>query len=148
MFPSKRSFNFNSYDIGPKRDIVKELSKAVVDKGLKFGIYYSLLEWFNPIYEEDKKTLFNARNYVNEVVWPELMQLVNSYEPSILWTDGDWEANEYYWKSEDFISWVYNDSPIRDDVVVNNRWGCKEAAHGDFYNRDERHKQPIHGNVF
>ena len=32
-------------DVGPKRDLVGELSKAVKSSGLKMGLYYSIIEW-------------------------------------------------------------------------------------------------------
>lgn len=35
---------WNSVAIGPRRDIIGELAIAVRKQGLKFGIYYSLLE--------------------------------------------------------------------------------------------------------
>lgn len=64
---------------------------------------------------------------------------VNTYKPEVIWSDGDWEATDQYWDSLNFIAWLYNDSPVRDTVVVNDRWGrnvgCK---HGDFVNCQDR----------
>lgn len=54
---------------------------------------------------------------------PELYALIKTYEPDVLWSDGDGEANEDYWKSKEFIAWLYNDSPVRDTIVTNDRWG-------------------------
>lgn len=41
-WPSKWSWNWNSNDIGPKRDVVGDLAKAVRSVNLTFGLYYSL----------------------------------------------------------------------------------------------------------
>ncbi|XP_013182466.1 PREDICTED: tissue alpha-L-fucosidase-like isoform X1 [Papilio xuthus] len=140
MFPSHRSYSWNSYEVGPKRDIVGELSTAVRAAGLKFGVYHSLYEWFNPIYEEDKKNNFTTRYYAETKLWPDLKQLINDYKPSVLWSDGDWETYDTYWRSTDFLAWLYNESPVKDEIVVNDRWGigipCK---HGDFYNCADRY---------
>ncbi|XP_072943707.1 alpha-L-fucosidase-like [Epargyreus clarus] len=140
MFPSRRSFSWNSVDVGPKRDIVGELAQAVRNNDMKFGVYHSLYEWYNPIYLEDKKALFLRRNYPQTKVWPDIQQLVNDYKPSVLWSDGDWEAFDSYWNSTDLLAWLYNDSPVKDEIVVNDRWGIGiPCHHGDFYNCADRY---------
>ncbi|KOB75665.1 Alpha-L-fucoside fucohydrolase [Operophtera brumata] len=140
LFPSKKSFSWNSVDTGPKRDVVGELAFAVRKHGLKFGVYHSLFEWFNPIYLEDKKHNFSStKTFIDTKVWPDLKQLIHDYEPSVIWSDGDWEAYDTYWKSQEFLAWLYNDSPIKDEVVVNDRWGIGVAGkHGDFFNFADR----------
>jgi len=50
MWPSKYAAGWNSMDVGPKRDLVGELSIAIRQKGLKMGLYYSLTEWNNPLH--------------------------------------------------------------------------------------------------
>lgn len=47
---------------------------------------------------------------------PEMYELVNRYKPSIIWSDGDWEAQDTYWSSLDFLVWLYNESPVKDEV--------------------------------
>lgn len=140
LFPSRKSFSWNSVDVGPKKDLVSELANAVRAQGLKFGVYHSLYEWFNPIYLEDKENLFQTRYYPETKLWPDIKQLVNDYEPSVIWADGDWEALDSYWNSTDLLAWLYNDSPVRDEVVVNDRWGIGiPCHHGDFYNCADRY---------
>lgn len=140
LFPSKRSFSWNSYDVGPKQDLVGQLSVAIRKNGLKFGVYHSLYEWFNPIYNEDKKNNFTTSYYVPTKLWPDLKQLIDNYKPSVLWSDGDWEAYDTYWKSTEFLAWLYNESPVRDEIVVNDRWGKGISCHhGDFYNCEDRY---------
>jgi alpha-L-fucosidase len=41
----------------------------------------------------------------------------------VIWSDGEWEADENYWKSKEFLAWLYNSSPVKDTIVVNDRWG-------------------------
>ncbi|XP_004923234.1 putative alpha-L-fucosidase [Bombyx mori] len=139
LFPSKRSFSWNSVEVGPKRDIVGDLAKAVRNTSLKFGVYHSLYEWFNPIYEEDKRKAFKTQTYVDTKLWPDIKQIVHDYKPSVIWSDGDWEANDTYWRSTELLAWLYNDSPVKDEVVVNDRWGIGiPGKHGDFYNHQDR----------
>ena len=48
---------------------------------------------------------------------PDLMDLTSTYKPDILWSDGDWEAYSDYWKSRDFLAWLYNE---RYDLKISN----------------------------
>ncbi|XP_068671840.1 alpha-L-fucosidase-like [Montipora foliosa] len=132
---SSVAWNWNSVDIGPHRNIVDELAKAIrrlTKPRVRFGLYYSLYEWFNPHYLFDKASGFKTDEYVKAVMRPQLYDLVNTYKPDYLWTDGEWEAKDTYWKSKEFLSWLYNESPVKDRVVVNDRWGkglrCKHEV--------------------
>ena len=46
---------WNAVETGPKRDLLGDLASAVRKKGMKFGFYYSLYEWFNPLWKSDRK---------------------------------------------------------------------------------------------
>ena len=46
---------------------------------------------------------------------------VNTYHPEVIWSDGDWSAFDVYWKSREFLAWLFNDSPVKETVVVNDR---------------------------
>ena len=52
---------------------------------------------------------------------PEMRELIETFEPYVLWSDGDWEADPDYFGSKDFLAWLYNDSPVKDYVVTNDR---------------------------
>jgi len=130
---SNVSWNWNSVDNGPHKDLMAELSTAIRSKtDIRFCLYHSLFEWFNPIYLKDKSNGFATHDYPKSVLLPELYDMVNRYKPHYIWSDGDWEANSDYWKSKEFLAWLYNDSPVKDDILVNDRWG-KDATckHGD-----------------
>lgn len=65
LWPSKYSFSWNSVDVGPHRDIVGELSNAIRTKTtLKFGLYHSLYEWFNPMYLSDQQKSYTENVFV------------------------------------------------------------------------------------
>jgi len=119
---------WNAVETGPKRDLMKELSEAVRRRGLKFGFYYSLYEWFNPLWLTDR-----AR-YVTEHMLPQFKDVVTRYSPSIIFSDGEWDMPSKDWRSEEFLAWLFNESPCRAEVVVNDRWG-KETRHkhGGYY---------------
>ncbi|KAI4469443.1 alpha-l-fucosidase [Holotrichia oblita] len=128
LWPSSYSYSWNSVDLGAHRDLVDELTTAVRAAGLRMGFYYSLLEWYNPLYMRDKANNFQSTVFSDNKVGPELQELVEKYQPDIIWSDGEWEANDTYWKSQEFLAWLYNESPVKDEVVVNDRWGQKFCA--------------------
>ena len=52
------------------------------------------------------------------------MELVETFKPDLFWADGANHENgtdSDYFGSKDFLAWLYNDSPIKDNVVVNDR---------------------------
>jgi alpha-L-fucosidase len=101
----------------PKRDLLGDLTDAVRASGLKMGYYYSLYEWFNPLWLQDK------RRFVTEHMIPQFKDLVTKYKPSIIFSDGEWELSDTAWKSEELLAWLFNQSPVAKEVVVDDRWG-------------------------
>lgn len=140
-YPSKYSFSWNAMDVGPRRDIVGELAEAIRSKtDMHFGLYHSQYEWFNPLFIQDKANNLTTQDFVKFKTLPEWYEIVKNYKPEVLWSDGDWEATDEYWQAKEFIAWLYNDSPVKDKVVINDRWGngigCK---HGGFYTCGDRY---------
>ncbi|XP_003739537.1 alpha-L-fucosidase [Galendromus occidentalis] len=138
-WPSSTAFNWNSRDIGPGRDLVGDLRTAVRKRSLRFGVYHSMMDWYHQLYLKDKQNNWKTQHFVEAKCNNELYELVNQYEPDILWSDGEWEAPSRYWNSTNFLAWLYNESPVKDVIVVNDRWGKEtRCKHGDFYNCDDR----------
>lgn len=119
---------WNSVDIGPKRDLVGELSAAVKAKGIKMGMYYSMYEWHNPLYKTD------FPRFVDEHYIPQFKDLVTKYEPEVIFMDGEWDHSAEDWKSPEVVSWLYNETKVKDSVVINDRWGkATRHKHGGYY---------------
>uniref|UniRef100_A0A6J0VCS5 Alpha-L-fucosidase n=1 Tax=Pogona vitticeps TaxID=103695 RepID=A0A6J0VCS5_9SAUR len=141
LWGSKYSWAWNAVDVGPKRDIVAELASSIRNRtGLRFGLYHSLFEWFNRLFLEDAASAFMKRQFASLKSLPELYEIVNQYQPDILWSDGDGNAPDTYWNSTGFLAWLYNDSPVRDRVVTNDRWGAGTICkHGGYYTCADRY---------
>ena len=127
LWPNDEAWNWNSVDVGPHRDLAGDLIEAVHAEGLRMGFYYSIYEWFNPLYKSD------VDRYVDEHMLPQLKDLVQRYKPDIVWPDGEWDHPADVWRSEEFLAWLFNESNAPDDVAVNDRWGkgCRNV-HGGF----------------
>jgi alpha-L-fucosidase len=128
LWPNEQSWNWNSVDVGPHRDLCGDLSKAVRNRGLKMGFYYSLYEWYNPLYLSD------FERFRDEHFFPQFKDLVNRYQPSLIFADGEWDHPSQEWHSPELLAWLFNDSPSREDVVINDRWGKEtRGKHGGYY---------------
>lgn len=133
LWPSEQAnktwgFPWNSVDVGAKRDLLKEIEIAVKKTTVKFGTYYSQYEWFNPLYLKDKE------KYVEEHVHPQFKDLVENYKPDLIWSDGDWDMKPEKWRSTELLSWLFNESSVKNTVVVNDRWGDgTRFKHGGYF---------------
>ncbi|MFP4546975.1 MAG: alpha-L-fucosidase [Fidelibacterota bacterium] len=145
LWPSEeandRGFYWNSVDTGPRKDLLKLFSNSIRKTDLHFGVYYSLYEWFHPLWNSDKE-LFVAEHFQ-----PQFKDLVENYQPDILWGDGEWDMTSAEWKTPELIAWLYNESVVRDKILINDRWGSDtRKKHGGYYtteyNADESFQQP------
>lgn len=133
LWPSKEADEswgrpWNSTNSGPGRDLLGELTNAVRKTNVKMGIYYSLYEWYNPLYTADIDL------YVKKHMIPQFKDVVQKYSPSIIFTDGEWDYPDTTWKSTDVLAWLYNESPCKEEVVINDRWGKDTRhKHGGYY---------------
>jgi alpha-L-fucosidase len=119
---------WNSVDVGPRRDLLADLKTAVEKRDIRFGFYYSLYEWFNPLWTTDRP------RYVREHMIPQFKDVVTRYAPALIFSDGEWDMPSQDWQSEQLLAWLFNESPCKDEVVINDRWGkeCRHR-HGGYY---------------
>lgn len=113
LFDTGGTSNRNSLLLGPKRDFVKELmdAAATVRPDLKRGTYYSMPEWYNPLYEkygrDDGALSFfgglaknpytgklepytghvDVGDYISGLQVPQLHILADKYDSDLMWGD-------------------------------------------------------------
>lgn len=133
-----RYSDFNSLRLGPRRDLIGELAAAVKGAGLRFGVYYSgILDWQyaqTPITDNDD--LYNPPNVTAayaDYAFNQVMELIDLYEPEVLWNDIAW-PKKGLGDLPTLFSYYYNRVP---GGVVNDRWSgvwhdftTKEYKHG------------------
>ncbi len=127
LWPSKEASRdwgrpWNSVETGPHRDLLGDLTDAVRRKGLHMGFYYSLYEWYNPLWLNDKQA------YISQHMTPQFKDVVTRYKPDIIFGDGEWDLTSAEWHTPELLAWLFNESPVKDTVVINDRWG-KDTRH-------------------
>ena len=100
---------------GPRRNVLAEFAAACDRADLVFGTYYSLLDWGDPRYPGD--------DYVDEILHPHVLDLVERYGTAVLWGDGHWGHGPDRWRTATLIDRA---RAIRPDIVVNDRWWAEK----------------------
>lgn len=114
------------------KDVVKQLAAECKRQGILFGAYYSIADWHypdNPMIHpidnsnsgskdiSDPSTKAKMDSYI-VYMKNQLKELINNYDPSIIWFDGEWE---WVWTHEmgmDLYKYVRS---LKDDIIINNR---------------------------
>jgi alpha-L-fucosidase len=121
LWPSAYARGWNSVDVGPRRDLVGELTESVRAAGLRMGLYYSLAEWNNPLHRWDTDPSDSIALYVEQHMIPQFRELIEAYRPTVLFSDGDWSNTAEQWHARELIGWYYD--TVGPDAIVNDRWG-------------------------
>ncbi len=140
----------NAMKMGPHRDLLGEFFEAGRKEGLRVGLYYSLYEWFNPLYtgvEIPYAGLKKVNNYVDDFMIPQIKELIDLYHPDFFFFDGEWDHPESFWKMKEVVAYYYNQAAARNqEVFVNDRFGKDERGkHGDLYNVEYSYEKGSEG---
>jgi alpha-L-fucosidase len=105
--------NATDYDIinaSPfKRDFLKELTEECEKQGIRMCFYYSIMDWHHPDYlprrdwEDRPEDGADFQKYIDYMT-AQVTELVTTYNPHILWFDGEWEKT---WSHEEGVK-LYN----------------------------------------
>ena len=168
------SYTFrDSVDQGARRDFAKEMSEACRARGLKFGCYVSQAgEWEYPILQDDGsikiwKEAGNlvdltpdmetkasgkvaVKDFVRDYAVPQTTELVDKYDPDILWFDYDWMTYAHENGSYDMAAYFYNKAEGRKEVAVNDRFGKArpEEIKGRFTKRPRNWLRTVRGDFY
>lgn len=98
-----------------KRDIVKELADECARQGLRFGLYYSILDWHHPHCRWQQWPKYVA--YMKG----QLRELLSRYGPiGVLWFDGEWVEEWTDIQGREIYDYVRSLQP---QIIINNRVG-------------------------
>jgi len=129
-----------------KKDPVAALAAETRKAGLKFAFYYSIMDWHHPsqyVNEPGKdRTAGNGKNQILPGQKPvyltymkaQLKELVDKYDPAVLWFDGEWTD---WWTEEDGQDLYAYVRGLKPSIIINNRVG-KGRKGMEGLNRDDR----------
>ncbi len=118
-----------------RRDPIKELAAECKKAGIKFCVYYSIMDWHHPDYVprrpwNDVAKAKGDPDFDRYVAFMEgqLKELVTNYGPlGILWFDGEWEESWTHERGKDLYAYVRGLQP---DIIINNRVGTNRIVKG------------------
>ena len=124
--------NYDIMDASPfKRDILKELSDACKEANIKMCFYHSIMDWHHPDAESKKDYTHqhsanpNFAKYREEYLKPQLKELIEKYDPAVLWFDGEWIPEWTEDQGKDLYNYLRN---LKPDLIINNRVGKGRAG--------------------
>jgi alpha-L-fucosidase len=119
------------------RDPLRELARACRKRGVRFGVYYSILDWHHPsqLPRAGGSGLTDMlpgwkERYVTEMK-EQLRELVERYDPDLLWFDGDWGGEDWWWTAADGKALYRYLRVLKPSLVVNDRVK-RDCGLGDF----------------
>ena len=99
------------------RDYVKEMSDACHRDGVKFCLYYSVLDWWNPKYSGKAGADLTA--YKEEVFKPQMRELLTKYgDVGYIWFDGSWEDSWTHADGREMYGFIRRLQPA---TLIDNR---------------------------
>lgn len=116
-----------------KKDLISPFVTALKAKKIKTGIYFSLPDWSYPNYDvftrtrkrytlkEHPERWKTYQNYFQQ----QLNELSQTFNPDLLWFDGDWEHSAEEWQADKILSNLRKYNP---NIIVNARL----TGHGDY----------------
>jgi alpha-L-fucosidase len=144
LWDSKVS-TYDIVDFSPfRRDILKELTTACKDAGIKICFYHSIMDWHQPDakaakYPHQATEHPDWENYRENYLKPQLKELITNYDPAGLWFDGEWIDEWTEPQGKELYAYLKS---LKPSLIINNRIGkgrkgmngmnAYEDAAGDF----------------
>ena len=126
LWDSKVS-EYDVMDFSPiKRDLLRELKEACDKYKVQLGFYHSIMDWHHPqaqaphypTYNNNQKVNPEFHSYVENYMKPQLKELVENYDPVVLWFDGEWVPEYTHEQGLDVYNFVRGMKP---EIIINNR---------------------------
>jgi alpha-L-fucosidase len=115
-----------------KKDPMRALADEAKRQGLRFGFYYSIMDWHHPSQyvnapgkdetAGDRQTQMRDGQKPVYVAYmkAQLKELVTKYDPAVLWFDGEWVN---WWTEPDGKDLYQYVRGLKPGILINNRVG-------------------------
>jgi alpha-L-fucosidase len=122
--------DYDVMDFSPiKRDLLGELKEACDKYDVKLCFYHSIMDWHHPQAQAPNYPDYNAREdttrvnpefdqYVENYLKPQLSELVEKYDPYVIWFDGEWIPD---WTHEHGVDMYRYLRELKPSLIINNR---------------------------
>ena len=107
------------------RDLLGELAAACREQGVRLCFYHSIMDWHHPDYLPRREWEVESRpaegadfDRFRTYLKGQLGELVEGYQPGVLWFDGEWENTWTHEMGSDLYDYVRGLQP---DIIINNR---------------------------
>lgn len=142
---------FTDFDVAStpfKRDILAELSAACRKHNIKFGTYYSIIDWHHPSQVRNNEgnngwtrwgeNLMKTGRKAEYIIYMknQINELITNYDTDILWFDGDWVD---WWDFETGMDLYHYIRELKPDIIINNRVAKREILKKDFGTPEQSH---------
>ena len=105
------------------RDLVAEYIEAAKSEGMRFGFYYSLMDWHHPDGARCRNDEAARRRFV-DYIHGQVRELCSNYgKVDVLWYDVIWPLSPDGWESVKMNKMV---RLLQPDILINNRSGSPE----------------------
>ncbi len=133
------------------RNFIKEISDACKKYGIRFGTYYSIIDWNHPSHDipntaeeidsshnrwMDLKLVEGKKAEYVQYMKNQIKELIEKYDTDILWFDGDWVG---YWTLEDGNDLYQYCRELKPEIIINNRVSKRKIFKKDFGTPEQEH---------
>jgi alpha-L-fucosidase len=109
------------------KDLLEPLARACREEGIRFCVYYSIMDWHHPAQYRGSEERYNPTkmhegrkaeymNYMKQ----QMRDLMEVCDPEVLWFDGEWPG---WYTEEDGREMYAFVKSLKPEIIINNRVG-------------------------
>jgi alpha-L-fucosidase len=112
-----------------RRDPLKDLSEECRRQGIKFCVYYSIMDWHHPDqmptnddperpnYNDSRMRPGRKPSYI-QYMKTQLKEMIDQYQPAVIWFDGQWGAEWTNADGNELYHWLLEQDPT---LIISDR---------------------------
>jgi len=120
------------------KDLLRPLADECRKQGLKFCVYYSIMDWHHPAQQRNNPKRYNPtkiregrKQEYMAFMKQQLKELLQQYDPAVLWFDGEWP--KWYTAEDAYLR------KLKPSLIINNRVGTGRQGMGGLDKGDRKY---------